>query len=354
MKTSNRITRSVLIGAATLAAVALPPPAEGATYVDVSYQGLSEAMSFAHIGDAGNANDTILSGGAYRGSVNDAYYISKYEVTQEQWKDFLNEVAKTDSHGLYNTNMTKTNYSWITRTGSSGSYSYDVDSNYAKRPVVFVGLLDAKRFCNWLTTGDTESGLYDVVNGGTNDVRDNTTWLSNGGVVLPDENEWYKAAYYDPNKGGSGVGGYHTYSATGSVLTNGGRSDTMDGTRANYDYSYRDNGGSPYILNPVDFYETYASAYGAVDMTGNVWEWTDSQYNASNRVVRGASCIYSDSYLAAGSSRTILSPGHEDYGIGIRVASLAPIPEPAEIGVIGGALVGLLCLVRRKRRAVAP
>ncbi|MDR2429586.1 MAG: PEP-CTERM sorting domain-containing protein [Puniceicoccales bacterium] len=30
------------------------------------------------------------------------------------------------------------------------------------------------------------------------------------------------------------------------------------------------------------------------------------------------------------------------------------MPEPAEIGVIGGALVGLLCIVRRKRRSVAP
>ena len=32
---------------------------------------------------------------------------------------------------------------------------------------------------------------------------------------LPSEDEWYKAAYYDPNKGGAGVGGYWDY-ATGS------------------------------------------------------------------------------------------------------------------------------------------
>ncbi|MDR2429369.1 MAG: formylglycine-generating enzyme family protein, partial [Puniceicoccales bacterium] len=162
----------------------------------------------------------------------------------------------------------------------------------------------------------------------------------------------YKAAYYDPNKNGAGVGGYHTYSTTGSVLTNGGRSDTMDGTRANYSNSYLNNGGSPYYLNPVNFYETYASAYGAVDMTGNVWEWTDSPYTTTHRVVRGASGN-SGAVLATGSSRTFVAPGIEGGYIGFRVASLAPIPEPSTYGVIGGALVGLLCLVRRKRRSVA-
>jgi formylglycine-generating enzyme required for sulfatase activity len=178
-------------------------------------------------------------------------------------------------------------------------------------------------------------------------------------VALPDENEWYKAAYYDPNKGGSGVGGYHTYSTTGSVLTNGGRSDTMDGTRANHlSLYYNDvNGGNgTYRLNPVNFYETYASAYGAVDMTGNVWEWADSPHETytTNRVVRGASYGNYDTNLAAGLSRTDYTPGRWDDNFGIRVASLAPIPEPSTYGMIGGALVGLLCLLRRKRRAVAP
>ncbi|MDR2430342.1 MAG: formylglycine-generating enzyme family protein, partial [Puniceicoccales bacterium] len=340
MKTSNRITKSVLVGAATLAAVALVPALEGAV----------PTMNIETVAISGaNVNDTT----GY-GEVTYDYHIGKYEVTQEQWKDFLNEVAKTDSHGLYNTSMTNTDYSGITRTGSSGSYSYHVDSNYAKRPVVCVSLLSAKRFCNWLTTGDTELGLYDMGVVHDNDERDTATWLANGGVVLPDENEWYKAAYYDPNKNGAGVGGYHTYSTTGSVLTNGGRSDTMDGTRANYDISYQINVGGTCLLNPVDFYETYASAYGAVDMTGNVFEWTDSPYNTTNRVVRGASCSDYATLLAADSSRAGYSPGYEYDFIGFRVASLAPIPEPAEIGVIGGALVGLLCIVRRKRRAVAP
>jgi hypothetical protein len=89
-------------------------------------------------------------------------------------------------------------------------------------------------------------------------------------------------------------------------------------------------------------------------MTGNVYEWTDSQDNADHRVIRGASFNNNAAKLAAGSSRSREWPSIETDFFGFRVASLAPIPEPAEIGVIGGALVGLLCIVRRKRRAVAP
>jgi formylglycine-generating enzyme required for sulfatase activity len=347
--------------------VALTPPAEGATYVDVSYQGLSKAMSFAYIGDAGNANDTILSDGAYRGRVDDAYYISKYEVTQGQWVDFLNAVAtdKNAAQGiqdLYDTSMdnhSPTNgYSGIRREVDSvdpAKWHYSlVESAYEKRPVVYVSLLDAKRFCNWLTNGggSTEDGVYDL-GGGDNSERGGVWGTDLGAVALPTENEWYKAAYYDPNK--SGGAGYYTYAF-------GGRNgDTISHDYANYyegAFVYYNTSGDgfgnrTYCMNEVDFFEGYASAYGVVDMTGNVWELTDSQYNATNRVVRGGAYSNAGTFLAAGSSRSSLSPGIVNTNIGFRVASLAPIPEPAEIGVIGGALVGLLCLVRRKRRSVA-
>jgi formylglycine-generating enzyme required for sulfatase activity len=366
MKTSNRITKRVLVGASAMAAVALTPPAEGATYVDVSYQGLSKEISFAHIGDINNGNDTVASSaGTYHGDVGYEYYISKYEVTQGQWVDFLNAVATDRSvvdlaanagiKNLYSSNMDASNdtYNGIKRTEvSAGTYSYSLlDPAYKEMPVVYVSLLSAKRFCNWLTNGggSTETGVYDL-GGGDNSERGGV-WGQAGAVALPTENEWYKAAYYDPNKAGGA--GYYTYSTTGANPSAG---DTMDGTRANYEYSYQNNSGSPYYLNPVNFYETYASAYGAVDMTGNVSEWTDSPHETypTNRVVRGASYDYYDSGLAAGSSRSNYTPGDENDYIGFRVASLAPIPEPSTYGVIGGALVGLLCIVRRKRRAVAP
>ncbi|MDR2429732.1 MAG: formylglycine-generating enzyme family protein [Puniceicoccales bacterium] len=346
MKTSNRITKSVFVGAAALAAVAVVPALTGAVpTMDI------ETVLIEAPGGIANAPDSAT--GSVHGSVGYDYYIGKYEVTQGQWKDFLNEVAKTDSHGLYNDFMgISASYSGITRSGVSGSYSYSlVNEDYARRPVIFVNLLDAKRFCNWLTTGNTELGLYDMGVGHGNDERDTAAWSANGGVVLPDENEWYKAAYYDPNKGGSGVGGYHEYSTTGSGNTAG---DTMDPGYANYNDLYLHGAeGWTYRLSPVEFYKDYASAYGVVDMTGNVSEWIDIP-NGSTRVVRGGSCGNTDTGLAAGFSWPHFTPGDELGDLGFRVASLAPIPEPSTYGVIGGALVGLLYLLGRKRRAVAP
>ncbi|MDR2429564.1 MAG: SUMF1/EgtB/PvdO family nonheme iron enzyme [Puniceicoccales bacterium] len=345
MKTSNRITKTVLIGAATLAAVALTPPAEGAFPMNI------ETVLIEAPGGITNGDDTVASPqGTYHGCVSYNYHIGKYEIAQGQWKDFLNEVAKNDPYGLWTSNMgTQTAYSGITRAQDAidpNKWTYSVSDDYKDLPVVYVTLLDAKRFCNWLTnqklygTSGTENGIY-TISAGDNAVRDDAVWQA-GGIALPDEDEWYKAAFYDPNKTG-----YNMYSTTGINPSSG---DTMDPSKANYNNSYYNNGGSPYRLNPVGFYKDYASAYGAVDMTGNVWEWTDSKYSSSNRAVRGAAHNSNAADLAAGSSRNGLAPTAEGFCLGFRVASLEPIPEPSTYGVIGGALVGLLCLIRRRRK----
>ncbi|MDR2429752.1 MAG: SUMF1/EgtB/PvdO family nonheme iron enzyme [Puniceicoccales bacterium] len=338
--------------------MALTPPAEGATYVTENYQGIE--LEFALIGDVGNLDDTILSGGDYRGAVDYEYYISKYAVTQGQWAAFLNAVAtdksaSADILALYNGNMNSQGYGHIRRTNDlfdpANKWMYVFQSDYEDRPVVHVSLTDAQRFCNWLTTGNTESGVYDMTSSATV-LRDPVASLQPGAVVLPTENEWYKAAYYDPNKG---AGGYYTYSFGHA---NG---DCAHMDFANYDQVYHDMmapdwGNGVYFLNEVGFYENYSgslSSYGVADMTGNVWEWTDSQYNWYDRVVRG-SAFHSDGLdLSAEFSRAHYAPSTEDNFIGFRVASVAPIPEPSTYGMIGGALVGLLCLVRRKRRAPA-
>lgn len=96
----------------------------------------------------------------------------------------------------------------ITRSGTSGSYSYSVKTGFGDKPVNFVSFWDAARFTNWLTSGNTETGVYrlnNVTNPVNNTItRDATAW-ANGGVAIASENEWYKAAYYDGN------GGYFDY-----------------------------------------------------------------------------------------------------------------------------------------------
>ena len=65
------------------------------------------------VGDPGNVGELSGGGvgtGAYGpdqicGAVNYEYNIGKYEVTAAQYTEFLNAVAKTDTNGLYGTNM---------------------------------------------------------------------------------------------------------------------------------------------------------------------------------------------------------------------------------------------------------
>ncbi|HET6427976.1 MAG TPA: PEP-CTERM sorting domain-containing protein, partial [Phycisphaerae bacterium] len=75
------------------------------------------------MGNVGNTPDST----GY-GAVDYEYRIGKYEVTAGQYCEFLNAVAKTDTYGLYNTEMDGNAYASckIQRSGSSGGYTYTV------------------------------------------------------------------------------------------------------------------------------------------------------------------------------------------------------------------------------------
>ena len=72
------------------------------------------------VGDAGNTADTTGDPNP-AGAVADAFQIMKYEFTNQQYTDFLNSVAATDTYSLYNTNMGSNARGGITRSGASGS-----------------------------------------------------------------------------------------------------------------------------------------------------------------------------------------------------------------------------------------
>jgi len=280
------------------------------------------------VGDLNNNND-----GTGYGGVSYGYHIGTYEVTNSQYVAFLNAKGSTDSNNLYSTSMS----SWgISRAGSSGSYSYSVNTGFGDKPVNFVSFWDAARFSNWLTNGqgngDTESGMYnlDGVTAPSNASVTRQLDFSSGqnGVAIASEDEWYKAAYY---KGGSTTAGYWLYPTQSDPIT------TAD---ANY-------GGS--TVTDVGFYSGAASHYGTFDQGGNVWEWNDAITSTSNRGLRGGSFFNGDSTLQS-SFRNGSNPTNEGSDIGFRVSSLASIPEPATYTAIFGCLALAIAIVRRKGR----
>ncbi len=299
------------------------------------------------VGNPGNADDT--EGDGY-GGVDYTYNIGKFEVTAGQYTDFLNAVADTDTYGLYNTYMDTANDQFgcnIKRTGSAGSYTYNVALDWADRPVNYVSWGDAARFCNWLENGQpigaqglstTEDGSY-YLNGATSNAallavtrEADATW------VIPSEDEWYKAAYYD---GASDV--YYDY-PTGTDAT---PSNDLVGPDPGNNATFYDSGytiGSPYYRTEVGAHENSESPYDTFDQGGNVWEWNEAVIVGSYRGLRGGSVLDVDYDLHAADRYYDFYPSYEDNVIGFRVAE---VPEPGTVGLLG---LGMLAALRKRRK----
>ena len=174
---------------------------------------------FVLVGDAGNAIDTVSNkwNNTRFGAVAYEYYINKYHVTNNEYIVFLNSVATTDTYNLYRCVLADSSLypeAAILRTGTSGSYSYSIKTNYGNKPVTNLSWFMAARYCNWLhngkpsgaqNSGTTETGAY-TLNG---IVSGNAPVKSVGArYSMPSMNEWYKAAFY---KGGSTSAGYWRY-----------------------------------------------------------------------------------------------------------------------------------------------
>lgn len=150
------------------------------------------------------------------GEVDYNYSINKYLVTNTEYAEFLNAIAATDTKGLFYTGSD--DFYGITRSGSSGSYTYAVKTNMGNKPAVRISWFMAARYCNWLhnnkptgaqNSSTTEDGAYDLTVSPYNvtnfsslmdiDVL-NLQRQTDAKYFIPSEFEWYKAAYYDPNR----------------------------------------------------------------------------------------------------------------------------------------------------------
>lgn len=309
-------------------------------------------FDWAVIGDINNdADDTGY------GSVGYQYSIATTEVTNAQYIEFLNAVAKTDTHGLYDSAMGG-QYGGISQSGTSGNFTYNFknnDANWANRPVGSISWYDALRFINWLNNGQltgaqdattTEYGVYDMSLQSTN--PENIVRLAGADYWLPSEDEWYKAAYYDPD-----TEEYYNYSTGSNTQPDNYTPNSDTGNSANY-YGSGYALGSPYYSTEVGAYDESVSPYGTYDQTGNAWEWNEALIG-SYRGLRGGS-YWADSNYLSSSSRYYhaLGPDGGGYGFsaGIRVASSytgsPAVPEPASIGLVLFSVSGLSIMKRRR------
>ena len=205
----------------------------------------------------------------------DAFYIDKTEVTNAQFAQFLNERGNQEEGGA----------TWL-KVGdedcliAESGGQYWPKSGYADRPVVEVTWYGAVAYCEW------------------------------AGGRLPTEAEWEKAA--------RGVEG-RTYPWGEEI-----------------DCSYASYGGCVDETTEVGSYPSGASPYGALDMTGNVYEWTADWYDrryytaspgsnpqgrgsGSFRVVRGGSWVNGEKRVRA-AARFNNAPSSPLNNVGFRCA----------------------------------
>ena len=298
------------------------------------------------IGDVGNPADPATG----YGTVDHAYRIGTFEVTLDQYATFLNSVATVPAGphvaALYNPGMAgdKVIGGTISRTGAgttASPYVYAPIGN-ANRPVPWVTWFDAARMANWLhngatTASGTETGAYTLAGATEGIVQRNpgARWW------IPRENEWYKAAYYDPSLN-NGAGGYTSFPTRSNAQPVDEPSPPGGVNSANY-HGRRPEGDK---LTAVGAYAGNASAFGTYDQGGNLREWTSglvqpaaASTSPPTRVVRGGSWSAGLTAIAA-TQRRDSAPGLSGDGkTGFRLAA-APLPSDRPVIDLDGNGIG--------------
>ena len=345
-------------------------------------------IEWVTVGNPGNAGEVIGGGmsvwpAATVGAVDYVYRIGKYEVTNAQYANFLNEVDALGSNalGLYSAAMGYDprggiNYNSLAANGAK----YSVKSGQANQPVVFVDWYDAIRFTNWVQSGGTEDGAYTLL-GGTPVPSNAATITRNpdATVFLPTESEWYKAAYHKNDGVTGNFWDYATrtdtptYSDSPLALYTPDPSNTANIVRVDdplpvgYNNGFALTGTTDFdwntnYLTDVGAYGLAVGPYGTFDQGGNVKEWNETLIIDTNGMHRGVSGGgWSDGSDAAFVRffTNPLDPDDLNWNIGFRLggyfSSVDPgpgngewqIPEPSSLVL---ASLGALILKRRRRK----
>ena len=208
------------------------------------------------------------------------FQVAKYPVTNAQFQVFIDEGYNDPAH------WTEAGLVWKADRTAPDEYG-DMAFRLGNHPRIFVRWYEAMAFCNWLTARYRAAGL-----------------LTDGEVIrLPQEKEWEVAA-----RGTDGL----IYPYGNAFDVNKGN---MDATGIGQ-------------TSAVGMFPQGASWCGALDMSGNVWEWCINPYyvpdggledknirSDDRRVLRGGSWDLVV-HFARAASRDDLFPlgGNSNYG----------------------------------------
>jgi formylglycine-generating enzyme required for sulfatase activity len=160
--------------------------------------------------------------------------------------------------------------------------------------------------------------------------------------VLPNENEWYKAAYYS-----SATVTYYDYPTSTDSAPNNNQPSSDTGNSANYfnpSTGGFTTGDAFHPFTEAGAYTLSVSPYGTLDQGGNAREWNETRFGADLRFpgIRGGSTNDPITNLRA-ASYSFDTPGGGS-ATGFRVAMLE-VPEPSALVLTALIIVSLACRV---------
>lgn len=278
-------------------------------------------IEFVTIGNPGNAPDLDNNPNSYQGppgempvgSVDYEYRIGKYEINRGQ----IEKANAMGNLGITMLDMTKVNLNLLSAT-----------RNEPELPATGINWYEAATFVNWLNESEGYTAAYKVTDNlfhvwKPDDVGydpSNIFRNRNAHYFLPSVHEWYKAAFYDPEKD------VYYHFATGS--------DTPPERVAN---GTSENSAVYYRLKPAPATQAGGlSPYGTMGQSGNVWEWEESEYHHLNVDIHGKRGLRSgdwgtDEEHVSANYRNPFPPEIENQlmSFGFRVASRR---EPSVLG----------------------
>lgn len=285
-------------------------------------------FEFVTVNNPGNPSDPTTG----HGYVGYPYRIAKFEVTNDQYIEFLNHVDPNGNnpHGVFHPYMDL--YGGIRFDfGAPAGAKYTPWAHMGNKPVIAVSFLQAMRFANWLHngqgSGDTECGAYEIGNG----ISEQRAAAAR--FFIPNDNEWYKAAFYDPTPGAGGGDNYWLYatrsndSPTGAIATSIGDIANPGSNVVNY------RNGALWYPAPAHSsrYTTVGSAgvlsesyYGTRDQNGNAFEWNETSVLTAGRALRGG--YFEDfEYPLQSGYRLFIPPETNGLVTGFRIACPASL-----------------------------
>lgn len=221
----------------------------------------------------------------------ESFYISKGEVTNIQYQEFLADLKREGKEELYQIAKVD-NEKWNSGNNYHEPYAtyYHIHPAYDNYPVVNITKEGAALFCEWLTE------KYDSLSGGELTIE----------FRIPTYGEWMRAARGDHHKYVYSWGGPYLRGSNGTILANhlllgGGNIHRNDSTGrleivVNSQSLSLDFLGQPDITSPSISY--YPNDFGIYNMNGNVAEMVSDQdsivggsWRSPGYDIRNESCV---------------------------------------------------------------